>query len=252
MTRHHNMRVIGPERESQAGGGNAVVAEVEAQVRRVFAQRGQSARYSWFDAAHRLAMQEVERAWLALLGAHGFSTLAGRDILDVGCGTGVWLRELVKWGASPERLAGVDLIEDRIAEARRLSPAGLQLTCGSAAALHHADASFDIVLQSLVFTSILDQNVRSLVASEMLRVLRPGGLVLWYDYHVNNPANPDVRAVTRHELGTLFHGCRIDLRRVTLAPPLARIAAPRSRTVYAALRSVPLLRTHYAAAILPR
>jgi ubiquinone/menaquinone biosynthesis C-methylase UbiE len=246
------MRVVGAERELEGSGQNAVVAEADAQVRRAFARRGQSRRYSWFDAAHLYAMQEVERAFVALLDEHGFTALADRDILDVGCGTGVWLREFVKWGAAPERCSGVDLIEDRIAEARRLSPAGIQLTCGSAAALSHADASFDIVLQSLVFTSILDQDVRALVAAEMLRVLRPGGIVLWYDYHVNNPGNPDVRAVTRRELGELFRGCRIDLRRVTLAPPLARVAAPRSRTVYAALRRVPLLTTHYVAAIRPR
>lgn len=251
MTRRHGMRVVGSERELQGPGRNGVVADADAQVRRAFARRGQSARYSWFDAAHLYAMQEVERVFVALLRAHGFTALAERDILDVGCGTGVWLREFVKWGASPERLSGVDLIDDRIAEARRLSPAGLQLSCGSAAALSQADGSFDIVLQSLVFTSILDQHVRSLVASEMLRVLRPGGIVLWYDYHVNNPANPDVRAVTRHELRALFPGCHIDLRRVTLAPPLARLVAPRSRTVYAALRIVPLLTTHYVAAIRP-
>jgi hypothetical protein len=27
----------------------------------------------------------------------------------------------------------------------------------------------------------------------MLRILKPEGMVLWYDYHMNNPGNPDVR-----------------------------------------------------------
>ena len=65
----------------------------------------------------------------------------------------------------------------------------------------------------------------------MMRVVRPGGLILWYDYHVNNPFNPDVRAVTARELSALFQDCDIERRRVTLAPPLARLVGPRSRVI---------------------
>ena len=35
--------------------------------------------------------------------------------------------------------------------------------------------------------------MKQAVAEEMLRVLKPQGLILWYDYHVNNPWNKDVR-----------------------------------------------------------
>jgi hypothetical protein len=80
-------------------------------------------------------------------------------------------------------------------------------------------------------------------------VVRPGGLILWYDYHVNNPSNPDVKAVKARELSRLFEGCAIDRHRVTLAPPLARVVAPRSRSIYSLLSAIPLLRTHYLAAI---
>src|SRR5215467_6730268 len=66
------------------------------------------------------------------------------------------------------------------------------------------------------------------MASEMCRVLKPDGLILWYDYHMNNPWNAGVRGVKKREIHRLFPGCSIDLRRITLAPPFARWIVPRS------------------------
>ena len=85
----------------------------------------------------------------------------------------------------------------------------------------------------------------------MRRVLRRGGLILWYDFHVNNPRNADVRAVTRDEILALFPGCSARMQRLTLAPPLARAIAPHSRLVCELLSLVPFLRTHTLAAIRP-
>jgi len=35
------------------------------------------------------------------------------------------------------------------------------------------------------------------IASEMLRVLKVDGITVWYDFHMNNPQNPDVRGVKK-------------------------------------------------------
>jgi hypothetical protein len=78
--------------------------------------------------------------------------------------------------------------------------------------------------------------------------VRPDGLILWYDYHVSNPRNRDVRGVSRAEIRALFPGCRIELRRVTLAAPIARVVA-RSPVAHALLHAVPFLRTHYLGVI---
>ena len=77
----------------------------------------------------------------------------------------------------------------------------------------------------------------------MLRVLRPGGVMLWYDYHVDNPRNADVRGVTEARDARAVSRCRLDLRRVTLAPPLARALAPHSRLACQLLEAIPFLRT---------
>ena len=58
-----------------------------------------------------------------------------------------------------------------------------------------APGSQDIVLQSTVFSSLLDDAFQQRLADTMWRWLKPGGAVLWYDFTVNNPRNPDVRGV---------------------------------------------------------
>ena len=82
-----------------------------------------------------------------------------------------------------------------------------------------------------------------------MRVVKRDGLILWYDYHVNNPRNRDVRGVKRREIYRLFPGCRIKLERITLVPPLARLVAPYSYLACYLLGKLPPLCTHYLGVI---
>jgi ubiquinone/menaquinone biosynthesis C-methylase UbiE len=149
-------------------------------------------------------------------------------------------------------VAGIDLLEDRVAVARRLCPSEIKIEWASAAKLECPDESFDLVLQSTVFTSILDASLKQQVASEMMRVVKRQGLILWYDYHVNNPWNTDVRGVKRREIAQLFPGCRIELKRITLLPPLTRLLAPYSYLACYLLGKLPLFCTHYLGVIRKR
>lgn len=81
----------------------------------------------------------------------------------------------------------------------------------------------------LMFTSILDFQMKQKIAKEMLRILKPKGVILWYDYHVNNPKNPDVKGVKKKEIKRLFPNYSFRFRRITLAPPLVRVIARYSR-----------------------
>jgi SAM-dependent methyltransferase len=217
----------------------------EAYARRTAAGKG----YSWFERGHLFMVQELERRLLDRLERHAMAPLCSKQILEIGCGNGHWLREFIKWGATPENLAGVDLLAERIAQACRLSPPGVNLTRGNAAQLDFADASFDIVVQATVFTSILDTALKVKIAAEMLRVLKPTGVLLWYDFRVNNPRNPDVRGIERAEIGKLFSGCQIILERITLAPPLLRAVAPYSWPGSYLLSAIPWACTHYLGTI---
>jgi SAM-dependent methyltransferase len=222
----------------------------EARIQTVYAKRhGNDARYSWFSPGHLFIVQERERRLLTLLQRHGFTSLDTYKILEIGCGTGYWLREFIKWGARPENIAGVDLLSDRVTEAKKLCPEAVRVHCGSAAALAFPSDTFDLVLQSTVFTSVLDSSMKQQMASEMLRVVKSAGCILWYDYCVNNPWNSDVRGVKRREIDQLFPGCPIKLQWITLAPPLVRLLAPYSWLACYLLGKVPWLCTHYLGVI---
>jgi ubiquinone/menaquinone biosynthesis C-methylase UbiE len=236
-----------------SGRSFAVSVEAEeARIRAAYARRQGSNRYSWFNAGHLFIVQERERRLLVLLQRYGFASLESKKILEIGCGTGYWLREFIKWGAQPENIVGIDLLSDRVARAKQSCPEGVKIYCGSAAQLAFPDASFDLVLQSTVFTSILEPHLKQQIAAEMIRVVKENGFILWYDYHVNNPWNPDVRGVKKAEIRRLFAGCSINLQRITLAPPLAYRIAPRSWLLAYLLERIPLLRTHYIGIIRKR
>ena len=233
-----------PEREAEEARVVAAYARRDATV--------PTSRYSYFDPANLLLVQSRERRVLSLLDRVGARPLEERRVLEVGCGTGFWLREFIKWGADPSKLAGIDLLPERIASARRLCPEAVDLRCGSAAELPFADERFDVVLQSTLFTSVLDPAMQRRIAAEMTRVLSPRGVILWYDFRVDNPRNRDVRGVRAAEIRALFPSCDVSLAPITLAPPLARTIAPWSRLVCSALEAVPLLCTHYLGAIRKR
>lgn len=211
---------------------------------------GVSARYALFDPANLRFVQQRERATLALLRWAGLEPLAGRRTLDVGCGSGGELVGFVRWGAWPTRLHGVDLLLDRLGAARRRLPHARWL-CATGERLPFADATFDLVTQLTVFTSVLDAERRARIAAEMRRVLRPDGAILWYDFRLPNPFNRDVRPVTRAELRRLFPGWRCAAHRLTLLPPLARLLAPRAPLLCALLERVPWLCTHDLALLQP-
>ena len=166
-----------------------------------------------------------------------------------GCGNGDLLRDFIKWGARPENVVGVELLPERVAEAKRLCPGAIQIVQSNAAKLEFSDATFDLVFQSTVFTSVLDTSMKRQMAAEMCRVLKPEGLILWYDYHMNNPRNPDVKGVKRREIYALFPDCDIRLQRITLAPPIARWITPHSWLLCYVLSKIPWLCSHYIGVI---
>lgn len=165
------------------------------------------------------------------------------ECLEVGCGALGWLGDVIIWGVPETKLHGIELNPARLERARRLLP-GADLQLGDATQLPWQSETFQLVIISTVLTSILDSEVRRLVADEVTRVLAPGGALLWYDFAVNNPRNPHVRKVDRAELRELFPQLRGEIKSITLAPPIARFIAPKSWVLATILEAVPFLRTH--------
>lgn len=108
-------------------------------------------------------------------------------VLDVGCGYGYWLRSFVELGSNPEDLFGVDILNYRIEYARKYnSSISWSVTKGDK--LEFKNGFFDIVLQSLVFSSTSNDFTRKRLANEMIRVNKPGGYIFWIDHRKNHGA----------------------------------------------------------------
>src|SRR5262249_7631701 len=220
--------------DGHTGGGGVMPGELPMQARipdeiarvrcvyRGYAERGRGTREWAADQPGNRAMVDERTGILAwLLERSGRLPLGNRRVLDLGCGDGEVIAGLVRWGARPERLVGVDVRTDAVACAQARWPE-IRFGVADATALPYRDASFDLALCFTLFTSILDDGIARRVASEVRRVLRPGGALLWYDFRVGNPWNPNVRGMPRRSVRELFPGWPGTFRLVTLLPPLAR------------------------------
>jgi SAM-dependent methyltransferase len=209
---------------------------------------GLAERYSPLQPDVWQTLQERQRALIAMLLQAGRSDLAALRLTEVGCGGGGNLLELLRLGFRPEHLQGIELLPERHAQARAVLPPATRLWLGDAADPQQAPvaaASQDLVLQSTVFSSLLDDAFQQRLAQTMWEWLRPGGAVVWYDFAVDNPRNRDVRGVPLARVRQLFpQARRISARRVTLAPPLARAVCRLHPALYGLCNALPLLRTH--------
>jgi ubiquinone/menaquinone biosynthesis C-methylase UbiE len=102
-------------------------------------------------------------------------------ILDVGCGAGFSLLRLLYYGLDPERLYGIDIAENRIAQGRKRLPT-LNLTHGDAAEMPYESGSFDLAMESTMFIQMTDESISHGIAGEMLRVVKPNGYIMLTDW----------------------------------------------------------------------
>ncbi len=185
----------------------------------------------------------------------GNDVTPGRRFSQVGrplSGSGFRLARLARnpaqLGVRERDLHGIDRDPIEVNRGREVLPPA-DLRAGDVSNLPWESNRFRLVIASTLFTSLLDQGVRQRAADEITRVLAKGGALLWYDLAVNNPRNPAVRKVSRQELRQLFPRLAGEIRSVTLAPPLARLVAPRSWVLATLMEAIPLLRTHLLAVL---
>jgi ubiquinone/menaquinone biosynthesis C-methylase UbiE len=205
--------------------------------------------YAPWQPSAQFLVESRNRAAAVMLHRLGVFPKPGAQCLEVGFGALGWLSELISWGVREADLHGIELDPSRARKAGQVLPVA-DLRTGDAVELPWDDGTFQLAISSTLFTSILDQNVRCLIADEIVRVLAPGGALLWYDFAYNNPANPNVRGIDRAELKRLFPNLQGKIRTVTLAPPLTRRIAPRWWTLAVFLEAIPLLRTHLIAVLI--
>jgi len=127
--------------------------------------------------------------------------LDSSSILDYGCGTGSWLRMLIDMGAQPNRTVGVDLSAQRLAyAAAQTRGAGFSRVGGQ---LPFRDNAFDLVIVSLVFSSVEDPRLHVPLALELERVAKTQGALIWLDL---DDRHGNLHGFGRGELKRLFPG----------------------------------------------
>ncbi len=176
------------------------------------------------------------------------TSLVEKRILDVGCGGGEVLSYFLRDGVPPEILYGIDLLLERIEKAKRSYP-HIHFICGNAEKLPFPDEYFDIITQSTMFTSILDNELKKKIALEMLRVLRNDGIIIWHDYRYSNPLNSDVKGIGKREIMDLFPDCQFNFILINLNPFIARPLIKISWTLCEILEKISFLRSHWLVTI---
>jgi len=184
-----------------------------------------------------------------------YAPLAGKRILDAGCGLGMYVRAFLRFS---DEVYGVDIDPEKVAEASRELPRYGRGTprpyyVASAEALPFPDSFFDVVLSNEVLEHLGDD--RKSVA-EACRVLKPGGrlvifvpnrlwlfethgiywrgeyrfgnfpLVNWLPDRWRNNLAPHVRVYTRKSLRALFAGLPLRvIHHSTIYPGFDNVAA---------------------------
>lgn len=238
---------------------------------------GLSKIYTYANPAFAFHMQEREWTILRLLRESNVD-LSGIRILEVGCGTGHILERFQELGAG--KAVGIDLADHRIKVAKRKYP-NLFLMHGNASELPFRDNAFDMVMQFMCLSSVLDAGMRRRIAEEMWRVVRPGGVVLHYDLRPSPfvarvmfypvylgkrylsrlqtsmetrtagkkvPPPTPVQRLAIRDIRTIFPEGPMRYRSVSLDYDLAGIAGT-SLLAAQLLSRIPCLRTHYLALI---
>lgn len=104
-----------------------------------------------------------------------------REVLEIGCGTGLFTEELAKSG---NRITAIDISEDLLALARqRVSAGNVTFKVENAYATTFPDGSFDFIVGS----SCLHHLDVERALREFHRLLRPGGGLMFTEPNMLNP-----------------------------------------------------------------
>lgn len=121
---------------------------------------------------------------------NALAPVAGEQILEVGCGSGVLCRQVAPSVVPGVKITGVDISPEFLKIAQGYADdAGLsdsiQWGAGQAEVLPFQDASFDVVFAARLFLHVSNPQA---ILNEMVRVLRPGGRMVVMDWDFDTVA----------------------------------------------------------------
>lgn len=163
-------------------------------------------------------------------------------VLEIGAGHGNNYKAFVDVGIPLLNIEFNELLPERISHLKSHFPNNV-LYEGDIAEIEIRE-KFDIIFQSTVFSSVLDEVAREKIAKKLLGLLTKDGIILWYDFIFNNPSNKDVKKVSISTIKRLFPNCYVNAKKITLAPPIGRRVGK-----FYKLFNFPFLRSHVLAVI---
>lgn len=165
-------------------------------------------------------------------------------ILDLGCASGNFTESLLKIGIERKNITGIDCRRKSIENAISKFPK-INFKLMDAKNLKFNNSSFDCIIIFTLFSSVLSFDDRLKIATEVKRVLRPNGFIIYYDLRINNPFNKNNIGINKKELFRLFPEMKIDFFEITLMPPIARNLGFGTRFLYPILTKFSFLNSHY-------
>lgn len=185
---------------------------------------------------------EREKELVHLFNKKGIK-LEDKKILEIGCGRGKILQQFITFGAEPENLYGIDLVDFEIEIARRLLPKS-HIEFGNAEKLPYGDAFFDIVMQFVTFSSIHSKEMHKNIAREMLRVLKKDGFIIWWDFKQISKA-AIARSIDLREIKEIFPHCRFEVTTMGLDGRILSKLINRFWLLCEILAKIRMLNSHY-------
>ena len=166
-------------------------------------------------------------------------------ILDVGCGGGGGICELVRLRYDSRNMTGIDIRSQRVEEAKQLWPK-VRFIEGDASQMEFVDSCFDLIFESTMFATLPDDVLSAGIAAEMVRVCKPGGYILLRDWRTPKSRDSKYKALTKKRLRKLFSVSKdteiIGTFRGALVPPVGRFLSARLPSLYFMVAAVvPLL-----------
>lgn len=193
---------------------------------------------------HALLLRKTD-LMKSVVESHG----VGRRGLDVGCGQGAYVGRMRELGFAVD---GIDMSEGQVRLAARNVGGEGVVRVGSVLSIPAADASFDFVyiINVLHHLNSIDEQRRAF--AELLRVLRPGGLLFVHEINTHNIlfrfymgyVFPSLNCIDEgverwllaHELGQYTTAPIVDVHYFTFLPdfvpaPIVKLLAPIERAL---------------------
>ena len=212
-------------------------------IKRRYTQYAGSNRYDLWSLSNpgfRRLVYERDRSIMRLLRAS--LPAGGGSVVDLGAGSSRLAGIAHDTGIECDWF-GLDIDEAAIADSSQAYP-WARFAVGSADRIPLPDDTVDVVLASVLFSSLPSDDFERAVARDIWRVLRPGGWLVWFDLRIDNPNNRAVHGISKQRLEALFPGWEHEIRTSTLLPPVARRLGPTTPVLYPMLVALPFLRSH--------